>query len=202
MGDVTRVAKEGFEAPRLIKVYNAQGHLAQQFDAVNERNRRSNMRLILTKGLSNPIVQLLTAIGLAVVLSIAIADAVHGRMRWATCSPSSPLWSASRSRCASWWASRGRCSRASPAARACSSCSMSRWSRRAASLRAARVRGAVRFEHVSFAYRADDSPGEGAPAGVARRAPCRGTRRHIAGDSRRGELWPSSGARAAASPRW
>ena len=38
MGDVTRVAKESFEAPRLIKVYNAQGHLAQQFDAVNEHN--------------------------------------------------------------------------------------------------------------------------------------------------------------------
>jgi subfamily B ATP-binding cassette protein MsbA len=79
MGDVTRVAKESFEAPRLIKVYNAQGHLAQQFDAVNEHNRRSNMKLVLTKGLSNPVVQLLTAIGLAVVLSLAIADAVRGR---------------------------------------------------------------------------------------------------------------------------
>ena len=78
MGGVTQVAKESFEAPRLIKVYNAQEHLALQFDAVNEHNRRSNMKLILTKGLSNPVVQLLTAIGLAVVLSIAIADAVHG----------------------------------------------------------------------------------------------------------------------------
>ena len=38
------------------------------------------MRLILTKGVSNPIVQLVTAIGLAFVLSIAIADAIHGRM--------------------------------------------------------------------------------------------------------------------------
>lgn len=79
MGGVTHVAKESFEAPRLIKVYNAQGHLARQFDAVNEHNRRSNMKLILTKGLSNPVVQLLTAIGLSVVLWIAIADAVHGR---------------------------------------------------------------------------------------------------------------------------
>ena len=55
MGDVTRVAKESFEAPRLIKVYNAQEHLSRQFDAVNEHNLRSNMRLILTKGISNPI---------------------------------------------------------------------------------------------------------------------------------------------------
>jgi len=80
MGDVTRVAKESFEAPRLIKVYNAQEHLGRQFDAVNDHNLRSNMKLILTKGVSNPIVQLVTVVGLAFVLSIAIADAIHGRM--------------------------------------------------------------------------------------------------------------------------
>ncbi len=80
MGDVTRVAKESFEAPRLIKVYNAEEHVMRQFEAVNERNRHSYMRLILTKGLSNPIVQLLTSIGAAFVLSKAISDAIHGQM--------------------------------------------------------------------------------------------------------------------------
>ncbi|HEY6482328.1 MAG TPA: lipid A export permease/ATP-binding protein MsbA [Steroidobacteraceae bacterium] len=80
MGDVTRVAKESFEAPRLIKVYNAEAHLSGQFAVVNESNRRSNMRLILTRGLANPIVQLVTAIGAAFVIGIAIADAVRGRM--------------------------------------------------------------------------------------------------------------------------
>ena len=80
MGDVTRVAKESFEAPRLIKVYNAAAHVIRQFEAVNERNRHSYMRLILTKGLSNPIVQLLTSIGAAFVLSKAISDAIHGNM--------------------------------------------------------------------------------------------------------------------------
>ena len=80
MGDVTRVAKESFEAPRLIKVYNAEEHFGRQFDAVNDHNLRSNMKLILTKGISNPTVQLVTVVGLAFVLSIAIADAVHGRM--------------------------------------------------------------------------------------------------------------------------
>ena len=80
MGDVTRVAKESFEAPRLIKVYNAEDHLGRQFDAVNEHNLRSNMKLILTRGVSNPVVQMLAALGGAFVLSIAIADAIHGRM--------------------------------------------------------------------------------------------------------------------------
>ena len=54
MGDVTRVAKETLDAPRLVKVYNAQDYQNAQFEAVNEHNRRSHMRLILTKGAVQP----------------------------------------------------------------------------------------------------------------------------------------------------
>lgn len=80
MGDVTSVAKETLEAPRVIKVYNAQDYKNTQFEAVNEHNRRSHMRLVLTKGLSNPVVQMVTAMGSALVLSIAISDAINNRM--------------------------------------------------------------------------------------------------------------------------
>jgi ATP-binding cassette, subfamily B, bacterial MsbA len=80
MGDITRVAKETLEAPRIVKVYNAQGYQNAQFDTVNEHNRRSHMRLVLTRGLSNPVVQMVTAIGSAFVLSIAISDAINNRM--------------------------------------------------------------------------------------------------------------------------
>lgn len=79
MGDITRIAKETLDAPRLIKVYNAEDYQASQFEATNEHNRRSHMRLVLTKGLSNPVVQMVTATGSAIVLSIAIADAIAGR---------------------------------------------------------------------------------------------------------------------------
>src|SRR6185437_389132 len=72
--------KESLESPRLIKVYNAQQHIGKQFDAVDTHNLRSNMKLILTRSLSNPIVQLVTASGMALVLRTAIADAVHGQM--------------------------------------------------------------------------------------------------------------------------
>src|SRR5512138_109623 len=80
MGDITRVAKETLEAPRIVKVYNAQDHQLSQFETVNEHNRRSYMRLILTKGLSNPVVQMVTSVGSAFVLSIAISDAINDRM--------------------------------------------------------------------------------------------------------------------------
>jgi ATP-binding cassette, subfamily B, bacterial MsbA len=80
MVDVTRVAKEGFEAPRLIKVYNAEAQVSGQFERANERNRLSFMRLVLTRGLANPVVQQIASLGGAFVLSIALADAMHGRM--------------------------------------------------------------------------------------------------------------------------
>ncbi len=80
MGDITRVAKESLEAPRVIKVYNAQDYQNRQFESVNEHNRRSNMRLVLTRGLSNPIVQMVTIIGSSFVLSIAISEAISGEM--------------------------------------------------------------------------------------------------------------------------
>jgi subfamily B ATP-binding cassette protein MsbA len=80
MGDVTRIAKESFEAPRLVKVYEAQPHLRATFDAVNEHNRRSYMKLILTRGLANPTVQLVTSFGGALVLGLALRDTISGRM--------------------------------------------------------------------------------------------------------------------------
>jgi len=72
MGDVTRIAKEGIEGHRLIKLFNAQAYEAQVFDRVNEQNRRNNMKLILTRALSNPVVQLTASIGLALVLYVMI----------------------------------------------------------------------------------------------------------------------------------
>ena len=171
MGDVTRVAKESLEAPRLIKVYNAQAHLAQQFEAVNERNRRSNMRLILTKGLSNPVVQLLTASGLAVVLSIAIADAVHGRTSMgdllgfftALVSIAQPL--------RELVGVAGPLQQGIAGGQSLFELLDEPLEPQGGSYRAARVLGAVAFEHVSFAYAAAGGAADGARDGAAGSAP-------------------------------
>jgi subfamily B ATP-binding cassette protein MsbA len=80
MGDVTRVAKEAIEAPRVIRTFNAQEYESAQFEIVNERNRRSNMKLLMTKGMSNPVVQTLAALGLATVLYIATVDAMQDEL--------------------------------------------------------------------------------------------------------------------------
>lgn len=84
MGDVTRVAKEAFDAHRVVKVFNAQGHIEQLFDVANEQNRRSNVKLLQARSSSNPIVQQITAVGLAVVLFVAGHDIAKGVLDFAS----------------------------------------------------------------------------------------------------------------------
>jgi ATP-binding cassette, subfamily B, bacterial MsbA len=81
MSDVTRVAKEALDAHRVVKVFNAQELERTTFAVANERNRHTNMRLIGTKALSNPIVQIIAAAGLAGVMYFAIRQVMTGRMQ-------------------------------------------------------------------------------------------------------------------------
>jgi subfamily B ATP-binding cassette protein MsbA len=74
MGDVTRVTKEALDGQRVIKVFNAQDQEAREFEAVNEANRRSNMKLIAAKATSNPVVQFIASIGLGGVLWMALVQ--------------------------------------------------------------------------------------------------------------------------------
>ena len=80
MGDVTRVSKEALDAHRVVKVFNAQQHILRLFEDANELNRHTNVRLISARSISNPIVQMLAALGLAGVLLIANREIAAGTM--------------------------------------------------------------------------------------------------------------------------
>jgi ATP-binding cassette, subfamily B, bacterial MsbA len=80
MGDVTRVVKEALDAHRVVKVFNAQEHIAQLFETANELNRRTNVRLISARSSSNPTVQMIAAVGLASVLYIANRQMLAGTL--------------------------------------------------------------------------------------------------------------------------
>jgi subfamily B ATP-binding cassette protein MsbA len=80
MGDVTRVTKEALDGQRVIKVFNAQAQEAREFEAVNEHNRRSNMKLIAAKATSNPVVQFIASIGLGGVLWMALVQFNNNEM--------------------------------------------------------------------------------------------------------------------------
>ena len=81
VSDVTRVAKEALDAHRVVKVFNAQQHLAGTLEAANERNRHNNMRLVQVRSSSNPIVQMISVFGLAAVLFIAWLRIEDGSMK-------------------------------------------------------------------------------------------------------------------------
>jgi ATP-binding cassette, subfamily B, bacterial MsbA len=81
VSDVTRVAKEALDAHRVVKVFNAQQHLAGTLEAANERNRHNNMRLVQVRSSSNPIVQMISVFGLAAVLFIAWLRIEDGSMQ-------------------------------------------------------------------------------------------------------------------------
>jgi len=80
MGDVTRVTKEALDAHRVVKVFNAQGHVARLFEAANELNRSTNVRLINARASANPVVQMIAAVGLASVLYIANRELQAGTL--------------------------------------------------------------------------------------------------------------------------
>jgi len=80
MGDVTRVAKEALDAHRVVKVFNAQEHIGRLFEQANELNRRTNVRLISARATSNPIVQMLAALGLTGVLLVASREIAAGSL--------------------------------------------------------------------------------------------------------------------------
>ncbi|MGC3980792.1 MAG: lipid A export permease/ATP-binding protein MsbA [Steroidobacteraceae bacterium] len=80
VGDVTGIAKEALDSPRVIKVFNAQAHERQQFEMANEQTFRSTMKWLRVRGLANPVVQGIASIALAAVLWIATRDAINNEM--------------------------------------------------------------------------------------------------------------------------
>jgi subfamily B ATP-binding cassette protein MsbA len=80
MGDFTRVAQETLEGQRLIKTSNAQESQQRRFEAVNELNRRNHQRLLRARAASNPVVQMVAALGLATVLAVALSQVIAARV--------------------------------------------------------------------------------------------------------------------------
>ncbi len=78
MGDVTRAAEQVLESNKVVKVFLGQDKEADEFEKVNESNRRLHMKLVATKAGSTPVIQLIAASGLAGVIYVAtLESSVH-----------------------------------------------------------------------------------------------------------------------------
>lgn len=80
MGDVTRVAQESLQSQRVIKIFNARDYEYRRFEVANEKSRRLQMRLVVTKGVGDGLVALMAALGLAAVSAVAISPSVRNQM--------------------------------------------------------------------------------------------------------------------------
>jgi len=72
MGDITHILEEAIGGHRVVKVFGGQHYEAERFRAANQRLRGYNMRQGIAASATAPIVQLFTAVALAVVIYVAL----------------------------------------------------------------------------------------------------------------------------------
>ena len=74
VGDVTQISSEAIAAPQEIRIFDGIADEKRRFETVNEQNRRSFMKRIVTELLSMPIVHFIVAIALSVIIYISTHD--------------------------------------------------------------------------------------------------------------------------------
>lgn len=75
MGKVSHVIEEAVESQREIKIYGGQAYEQEQFNTINESNRRLQMKMTVTRASSVPIVQLIISLFLAGIVYLFTLDA-------------------------------------------------------------------------------------------------------------------------------
>jgi subfamily B ATP-binding cassette protein MsbA len=80
VGELAHLAEEAIGAQQVVKVYGGQAHEIARFGAVAERNRRLQVKVESTKAASSSLVQLLSAVALAVIVYVAGREAMAGRL--------------------------------------------------------------------------------------------------------------------------
>jgi len=68
VGNITRIGEEALQAHKIIKIFGGKAYENDRFDAANERNRRMEMRLLVTTALGDGVTVFVTAFGVAGVI--------------------------------------------------------------------------------------------------------------------------------------
>ena len=71
MGDVGHVSTEVIEGHLEVKTFGSQDYETNRFELINQQNRRQRMKMITTDAISQPIIQLISVLGLSVVIYLA-----------------------------------------------------------------------------------------------------------------------------------
>ena len=75
VGNITRIAEETLQAHKIIKIFGGQDYESERFEKANERNRRMEMRLLVTRATGDGVTVFVTAFGVAgVIFLISLID--------------------------------------------------------------------------------------------------------------------------------
>jgi subfamily B ATP-binding cassette protein MsbA len=71
MGELTHVAQEVIEGHRVVKAFGGQAQERDHFSVVNEKTRSLQMKMIATEAVSVPLVQLISAMAIALIVYLS-----------------------------------------------------------------------------------------------------------------------------------
>jgi ATP-binding cassette, subfamily B, bacterial MsbA len=74
MGDVTRLTEQSLHGHRVVKVFEGQDHERKQFQDVNARNFRFNVRIVAVHAIGDALTQYAVALGVAAVMYLSFSD--------------------------------------------------------------------------------------------------------------------------------
>src|SRR5690606_18768543 len=72
MGDVTQITNETIKGQLVIRTFNAIDFVSRRFNYASERNRRQNMKMVVTESTATPLVQILVSIAMAILIWFAM----------------------------------------------------------------------------------------------------------------------------------
>ncbi|MGH8426610.1 MAG: lipid A export permease/ATP-binding protein MsbA [Gammaproteobacteria bacterium] len=78
MGEITRASEEVITGHRMVKLYNAETAERARFDVANEKNLSENLKLAFTSAVSNPLIQFIAGVGLALVIYFLTITPLRG----------------------------------------------------------------------------------------------------------------------------
>lgn len=77
MAEITQAAQEVITSHRVVKSFGGIEMEQQEFALVNERTRRLQMKMVLTEAVSVPVVQFISAGGIAVIIYLSTLEAMQ-----------------------------------------------------------------------------------------------------------------------------
>ena len=73
MGDVTQITNETIKGHRVIRTFNAEDYVSNRLAAASEKNRVQNMKMVLTRSASTPLIQLIVSTAIAALVWFAMS---------------------------------------------------------------------------------------------------------------------------------